>query len=95
MIQRQTANPSVDKDAVFVETSEGERGVEGIVEQLDGERLQINYQSKSRNIGVAKINAIVMAELGFGSSSWFDCHGQHDRRFNGGRRYFDTLGTTL
>jgi hypothetical protein len=63
-IQRQTTNPSLDKDAVFVETPDGERGVEGIVEQLDNERLQINYQSESRKIGVAKINAIVMADLG-------------------------------
>lgn len=63
-IQRQIADPSVDKDAVFVETSDGERGVEGIVEQLDSERLQINYQSESRKIGIAKINAIVMADLG-------------------------------
>ena len=63
-VDRQLNNPSPDKDAVMVDTPDGERGVEGIVELLDNERLQINYQSRSRTIGLSKINAIVMANLG-------------------------------
>ena len=66
-VQRQIANPSPDRDAVLVATNDGERGVEGIVEQLAGEQLQINYQGESRKIGIAKINAIVMADLGLPS----------------------------
>ena len=63
-VARQMGNPSADKDAVLVDTPDGERGVEGIVEQLDEERLQINFQSRSRSIGVTRINAIIMADLG-------------------------------
>ena len=63
-VKRLIASPSPDRDSVLVETSQGERGVEGIIERLDHEQLQINYQGDSRKIGIAKINAIVMADLG-------------------------------
>jgi small nuclear ribonucleoprotein (snRNP)-like protein len=63
-IQARVKTPSKDRDAVLVQTDAGERGVEGIVEFLDRERLQINYQGQSRTIGLSKIKAIIMADVG-------------------------------
>ncbi len=66
-VEARIQDPSSDKDAVFVETGEGERRVDGIVEQMNREQLQINYGGDSRKIGLPKINAIVMADLGLDS----------------------------
>ncbi len=63
-IDRRIAEPSVDEDAVFVQTNDGLRAISGIIEGLDGEHLQITYQNESRKIGRDKIKAIVMADLG-------------------------------
>jgi len=58
------AKPSADEDTVFVQTNDGLRALSGVIEGLDGEQLQINYQNESRKIGRDKIKAIVMADLG-------------------------------
>jgi hypothetical protein len=63
-IEKQIVEPSADEDVAFVQTAGGLRAVSGIVESLDGEQLQINYKNESRKIGLNKITAIVMAELG-------------------------------
>lgn len=63
-VDKLIANPSVDEDSVLVQTSEGERGVQGIVEGLDRQELKINYQGESRTIGLERLNAIVMADIG-------------------------------
>jgi len=56
--------PSTENDKVIVETADGERIVEGILEGIDSEHVHINYKGESRKIGLAKIKAVVTADLG-------------------------------
>ncbi len=68
-IEARIKDPSTDQDSVFVQTADVERSVEGIVERLDREQLTINYQNESRKIGLEKIKALVMADLGLAEST--------------------------
>lgn len=68
-VEQLLAAPSKAEDTVFVETAEGERQVSGIIESLDQQKLQLDYQNESRSIGVAKIRAVVMADLGLPAPS--------------------------
>ncbi len=60
--------PLSDNDQVLVETAEGTIVVAGLLEGLSGEKVQINYQDKSRTIDLEKVLAIVPASLDSGSS---------------------------
>lgn len=62
------AAPLSDNDQVLVETPEGVVVVAGLLEGLTTEKVQVNYQDKSRTIGLEKVLAIVPASLG-GSST--------------------------
>lgn len=64
MVKRIQEAPSTENDTVVVTTSDGERGVEGILESIDSDFVHINYKGESRKIGLAKVKAIVMADLG-------------------------------
>jgi len=64
MVKRVRETPSNENDTVVVTTSDGERRVEGILESIDSEFVRINYKGESRKIGLAKVKAIVMADLG-------------------------------
>ncbi len=64
LIDRKIKAPSVDYDAVFVNTSSGERMVEGILEAVDSEFIRIKYKGESKKIGLGKVKAIVTADLG-------------------------------
>jgi len=56
-------NPSVDNDAVVVRQGDQLRGVEGVVEELTDQHVTLRFKGKSRKIGLAKVAAIVMADL--------------------------------
>jgi len=57
------ASPSKDNDQVVVQVAEQERVVEGILEAVDKEFLQVNFKNESRKIGLAKVKAFVVADL--------------------------------
>jgi hypothetical protein len=64
-VQAAIKEPSAENDKVIVQTDAGERTVEGVLEGIDAEQIQLNYQGESRKIGLSKIKAIVTADLGF------------------------------
>lgn len=64
LIDRKIKAPSVDYDVIFVNTSSGERMVEGILEAVDSEFVRIKYKGESKKIGLGKVKAIVTADLG-------------------------------
>ncbi len=63
-VENALKSPSRESDTVIVETADGERGVEGILESLDAEFVGINYKGESRKIGLAKVKAVITADLG-------------------------------
>lgn len=58
------AAPLSDNDQVLVETPEGTVVVAGLLEGLTADKVQVNYQDKSRTIGLEKVLAIVPASVG-------------------------------
>ena len=52
-----------------MQVEDGERIVSGILESVDGEFLQVNYKNESRKIGLAKVMAFVIADLGLKKQS--------------------------
>ena len=63
-VERQVANPAIDKDGVIVGGANGEQGVAGIMESLNLDKLHLSYEGKSETIDVGKLKALVMADLG-------------------------------
>lgn len=68
-IQSAINSPSKDNDQVVVKVDDGERIVNGILESVDGEFLQVNFKNESRKIGLAKVMAFVVADLGLKKKS--------------------------
>jgi hypothetical protein len=64
LIDRKIKTPSADFDMVVVDTSAGERVVEGILEAVDSEFVRIQYKGELKKIGLEKVKAIVTADLG-------------------------------
>ena len=64
-VKEKVKAPSKENDTVVVDVNGQLRTVEGLFESLNGAQLGINYQDESRTIGVEKIAALVMADLGF------------------------------
>lgn len=64
LIDRKIKTPSADFDMVVVDTSSGERVVEGILEAVDSEFVRIQYKGELKKIGLGKVKAIVTADLG-------------------------------
>ena len=62
-------SPLKDNDQVVVEVAEQERVVEGILEAVDKEFLQVNFKNESRKIGLPKVKAFVVADLDLKSPS--------------------------
>ena len=58
---------SKQDDIVVVQTNDGEKLVPGILEGVDGGFVRLNYEGVSRKIGLAKVKAVLMADLGLGS----------------------------
>ena len=63
MVTQLIENPSVDSDAVVVRRGDQLRGVEGVVEGLSDQHVTLRFKGASRKIGLAKVAAIVMADL--------------------------------
>lgn len=58
------SNYSDSEDTVIVDTPDGEKAVAGIFEGLSQGKLGLNFNGKSRKIGIEKINAVSLADLG-------------------------------
>lgn len=63
-VKEAVAAPLSDNDQVLVETAEGTVVVAGLLEGMTADKLQINYQDKSRTIGLEKVVALVPASVG-------------------------------
>ena len=64
LVESALKQPSKENDQVVVETANGDRSVEGILESIDAQFVTINYKGESKKIGLAKVKAIVSADLG-------------------------------
>ena len=64
LVAKQLANRSDSNDTVVVGTPDGEKVVSGIFEGLTQGKLGLNFNGKSRKIGVEKIHAVSLADLG-------------------------------
>ena len=63
-VKEAVSSPLSDNDQVLVETAEGTVVVAGLLEGMTADKLQINYQDKSRTIGLEKVLALVPASVG-------------------------------
>ncbi|MFM7562723.1 MAG: hypothetical protein ACKO81_06795, partial [Planctomycetota bacterium] len=63
-VKEAVAAPLSDNDQVLVETAEGTVVVAGLLEGMTADKLQVNYQDKSRTIGLEKVLALVPASVG-------------------------------
>ena len=54
---------SSDNDQVIVKTGSGEQVVQGLLEKIDATHLHVNFRGKSRKIGLAKVVAVIVADL--------------------------------
>ena len=64
LVAKQLADRSDSEDMVIVGTPDGEKVVSGIFEGLSQGKLGLNFNGKSRKIGVEKIHAVSLADLG-------------------------------
>jgi len=64
-VQQLLNQPETASDSAVVQTDEGERTIQGMIEGITGDQLSILFQNQSRKISVARLNAIVMADLGW------------------------------
>lgn len=64
LVSKQLAARSDSSDTVIVDTPGGEKVVAGIFEGLGQGKLGLNFNGKSRKIGMEKINAVSLADLG-------------------------------
>ena len=62
-VNRALQNRTSENDAVVVNTSSGEKVVPGLVEAIDETHVVLNYNGKSRRIGLPKVRAVVLARL--------------------------------
>ena len=63
-VKQQLAERSESKDFVIVDTPDGEKVVAGIFEGMGQGKLGLNFNGKSRKIGIEKVNAVSLADLG-------------------------------
>lgn len=64
LVAQYLAQPSQQQDMVIVETTNGQTAVAGLIEQIDSQRLVLQYEGASRSIAIDKVIAIVAADLG-------------------------------
>ena len=65
VVQQSIENQSTELDRVIVDVDGKPQTVNGIVEAVTSESVSVNYKGKLRSIGIAKINAIVLADVGY------------------------------
>jgi hypothetical protein len=63
-VKQQLEQPLASQDRVIVETADGERVVQGLVEGLNAQQLLFQYQNETRKISVGRINAVLTADIG-------------------------------
>ena len=63
-VQQAIAKPSADNDRVIVNVEGKPQTVAGIIESVTKEAVRIDYKGKVRSIGIEKVNAIVLADVG-------------------------------
>lgn len=63
LVAKTLTDRSDNQDTVIVNTPAGEKVVAGIFEGIDGGKIGLNFNGKSRKIGIEKVNAIVLADL--------------------------------
>lgn len=68
-VQSTLASPLPDNDQVVVATDDGTTVVTGLLEGISEDKVQINYQDKSRTIGRDKVLAVVLAKLNADSAA--------------------------
>ena len=64
-VQQAIANPSTEIDRVIVDVDGNPQTVNGIVEAITKESVSVNYKGNLKSIGIAKVNAIVLADTGY------------------------------
>ena len=64
-VQQAIAKPSADNDRVIVSVDGKTQPVDGIIESVTKEAVLIDYKGKVRSIGIEKVNAIVLADVGY------------------------------
>ena len=64
LVREAVSQPATDEDTIIVSQGTSIARVSGVLESLDGEKLQLNFQGKSRPIKLEKVAAIVIADLG-------------------------------
>ena len=64
-VQQAVAKPSADNDRVIVNVDGKPQTVAGIIEGVTKEAVRIDYKGKVRSIGIEKVNAIVLADVGY------------------------------
>ena len=62
-IEEAIAQPATDEDTVLVRTATSLASVSGLLESINAESLQLNFKGKSRPIKLAKVAAVVIADL--------------------------------
>jgi hypothetical protein len=63
-VEKAIATPSRDEDRVIVQVGDRQQTVAGIVEAIDDESVAIHYKNKLRTIGLEKVKAVVLADVG-------------------------------
>ena len=64
LVAKQIVDRSDSEDRVVVGTPDGDKVVSGIFEGLTQGKLGLNFNGKSRKIGIEKIHAVSLADLG-------------------------------
>ena len=64
-VQQAIATPSTELDRVIVDVDGKSQTVNGILEGITEKSLSVNYKGKLKSIGIAKVNAIVLADVGY------------------------------
>jgi hypothetical protein len=64
-VEQLLRQPETVSDSAVVQTEEGERTIQGMIEGISGDQLSIQFQNQSRKIALNRLNAIVMADLGW------------------------------
>ena len=68
-VQQAVSKPSADNDRVIVNVDGKPQTVAGIIEGVTKEAVRIDYKGKVRSIGIEKVNAIVLADVGYQTPS--------------------------
>ncbi len=63
LVRETLARPLTDKDQLVVDNDGEWVVISGIIESLDAEKIQINFEGRSRSVARSKVAAVVLAEL--------------------------------